>query len=315
MVQGATEFASKPYEQYGGMEVAPENGWQTGARNLLEDRIMGGAPDMQAARGAAYNAAAGNYANPWASNVSGIAQGQAYNPAMAGASELAAGTSNPFGSDEYTQQILKQNTDNMTSAWQTGGAAQNDAMANQAGGWGGGGWRAMQESGNAALNKQIGQMGSQLLQDQQRYKGGLFDQDRSARERGLQMQGGMYNSDVQNQLNANQQGAGIYQQDIGNILQGAQLGGNLSQEDWLAFDKMQGIGNQQQQYMQKLLDAQKGQYTAAQNYPAQMLDILSTALGKASGVGGQSFSQTTQPGLSPATIAAGLGSAAYGLWG
>jgi len=314
LVTGAANLASKPYEAYNGMETSPWNGYQQGAANMIEDRATQGAPDINAARAAATNAAQGEYANPWAGNIQGLSKGEAYNPALAGATALAQGTPNPFGSDAYTQQLIQQTTDNMTGAWQTGGAAQNDAMANNAGGWGGGGWRAMQESGNAALNKQIGQMTSQTLQDQQRYKGGLYDQDRTAQERALNMQSQMYNQDVANQINATTQGGNMWNQDISNILQGGQLGLQTSQEDWTSADKMMKVGNDQNAYMQKLLDSAKAQWTAAQQHPYQALDVLGTALGKASGVGGSSFSQTTGPGQNPLMGLAGLGLSAASLW-
>ena len=310
---GAANYASKPYEPFDGMRVAPINGYQMQGMNFLEDRALTGAPDLNAGRMAAMHAAQGNYANPWAGNVSGIAQGFAYNPYAEGLYGLSQRT-NPYTSDEYTQQILNQTASAMARAYAEGGAAQNDAAATMAGAYGGGGWQAMKDRGEANLAGEVGKMASNLLQSQQQYKGAMYNQDYANMLQSLGLGTQMYMGDVANQLQANQQGAGIWQNDVGNMLQGAALGGQLSADDWIAGQQLMNIGNFQNQYVQQLLNTQYGDWLAAQQYPAQMLDILGSALGRASGSYGTSIAQQSIPGMNPMMGLLGLGSAAYGMF-
>ncbi len=72
-VQKGNTLANQPYQQSGLPTVAPINDYQNTAMQLMYNRALYGAPDINAGRGAAMNAAQGNYANPYAVNVQGIA--------------------------------------------------------------------------------------------------------------------------------------------------------------------------------------------------------------------------------------------------
>ena len=312
LVQGATQLATRPYQPFDGMRVAPINGYQTQGMNFLEDRALYGAPDINAARGMSMNMSQGNYANPWAGNVSGISQGFAYNP-WAGKADAMLRQSDPYSTDAYTQGILANVRDQMTQAHMTGAAPQIDAMASEGNGWGGGGWKAMQLAGLSNLDKQVGQASTQILEDQQRFKSGTYQADMNRALQAIGMGSGMYQGDVANQLQATQLGGGLYGQDIAAMLQGGALAGQLSQDDWTSGKALMDIGNLQNSYVQKLLDSQYQEWLAAQQYPAQQLDILKTGLGAASGAFGSSFASQTLPSMSPVTALAGLGSLGYGM--
>ncbi|MCC7122262.1 MAG: hypothetical protein IT493_11960 [Gammaproteobacteria bacterium] len=313
-VEGVANVAAQPYVPFDGMRVAPMNPYQLQGMNFLEDRALYGAPDLNAARGMAMNMTQGNYANPAAGNIGGIAAGNAYNPWAEGVYG-AVGQRNPYASDAYTQQILNDTTEQMAKAWSTGGAAQIDAMANEGGGWGGGGWKAMQQAGLANLEKQVGQMSSQLLQDQQRFKAGNWQQDIGRDLQAMGMGSGMYQGDVGNQLAANQQLGGLWQNDIGNMLAAGGLAGNLSQDDWQAGKSLAGIGDAYQQYMQQLLGDQYSQWQAANQYPLQQLDWIGNAIGAASGGFRNQMTTANQqaPSFSPLTALLGIGALGMGL--
>lgn len=313
-VNDAGAVASKPYVPYDGMQVAPINAYQTQGNNFIEDRALTGAPDINAARGMAMNMSKGNYASPWAGNVSGLAQGYGFNPAMAGVQGMV-GQSNPNGSDEATQALMGNVNDQMTAAYMNGTVPQMQAAYAGDEAFGGSTYGSEMAAGQMGLEKQIGNADSQILQQQQQYKGGLWNQDQARNLQALGMYGGMYNTDVGNQLAANQQGAGIYGQDVNAMLQGGALAGNLSQEDWTAGHELQGLGNSYQQQTQKLLDSQKAQWDASQQYPTQMLDLWGNALGRASGSYGSTLASATQPPINPLTALAGAGAVGYGLFG
>jgi hypothetical protein len=178
------------------------------------------------------------------------------------------------------------------------GNAANGAFYNAASGAYANPWAqnltARAQAGAAGLAKQVGQNANQMLQQQQQYKGQ------------------MYNQDIGNMLNANQMGIGAWQNDIGNILAGAQ-GGLAGNQDYR--QNLQGLmqaGNNQNSYYQKLLDQYNNQWATQEGYDALQNDIFGTALSRASGsYGGQA---TTGPGQSPWANVAGLLTGGAGLY-
>lgn len=313
-VTSSANYATKPYTPFDGMKVAPINGRQTLGMQFLEDRAVNGAPDINAARGAAMNLSKGNYASPWAQNISGVASGQAYNPYSEGLFGLSQ-KSNPNASDAYTKQIIDDTAAQMETAYANGTAAQTDASWAQDGAYGGSAYKQIRDQNAAGLVKQVGQMTSQTLQEQQRFKSGVYNSDYQNMLASLGLGTQMYQGDVGNQIQANAQGAGIWNSDVANMTAGAGLAGQLSQEDWTAGKALTGIGDAYQQYQQQLLSQQYADWQAAQNYPAQMLDIYGNAISRASGSFGTSSAQQAQtlPPFSPITGLLGLGATAYGM--
>jgi len=306
-VNKGNTLANQPYQQSGLPSVAPINDYQNTAMQLMYDRALYGAPDINAGRGAAMNAAQGNYANPYAVNVQGIASGQAYNPYSQGLHALSQST-NPYTSDAYTAQIFDQNAQAMAKAYAEGGAAQNDTAAAMAGAFGGSGWEDMALKGQANLASEVGKMGSNLLQQQQQYKGQMYNQDYANMLQSLGLGTQMYQGDVSNQLAANAQAGGMYGQDISNILSGAALTGQLSQDDYQSMQGLMSAGNNWNAYYQKLLDQYNNQWNTQNLYDVNMNEYLGSVLGRASGSWGSTAS--TQPGMSP--LAGILGTAATG---
>jgi hypothetical protein len=258
------------------------------------------------------NAAQGNYANPYAGNIGGIASGQAYNPWAEGVYGLA-GQSNPYTSDEYTNQMIANTAQEMAQGFATGTAAQNDAAAAMSGAFGGSAYQQKQAGDAAALSKQIGNMAASTLQQQQQYKGNMYNADYANTLQALGMGSGMYNQDVANQLNANAQAAGMWNSDINNILSGAGLAGQLSQEDYTSMRGLMDAGNNWNTYYQKLLDAANQQWNTQNQYDAAMNEYLGSVLGRASGSWGQTAS-TSPDNSNPLAGLLGMGLAGYSLF-
>lgn len=311
-VQSGIKISQTPYAQSGLAQVAPINDYQNTAMQLAYDRALYGAPDINAARGAAMNAAQGNYANPYASNVGGIASGQAYNPWGEGVYGLA-GQSNPYTSDEYTNQMIQNTAQEMAQGFATGTAAQNDAAAAMQGAYGGSAYQQKQAGDAVALSKQIGNMASSTLQQQQQYKGNMYNQDYSNMLQSLGLGSSMYNQDVANQLNANAQAAGMWNSDISNILSGAGLAGQLSSDDYRSTQGLMDAGNNWNTYYQKLLDQANNQWNTQNQYDAAMNEYLGSVLGRASGSWGSTAS-TSPDNSNPLAGLLGAGIAGYGLY-
>lgn len=309
-VQNAIKLANVPYQQSGLPQVAPMNDYQNTAMQLAYNRALYGAPDINAARGAAMNASQGNYANPYATNVQGIASGQAYNPYSEGLYSLSQ-KSNPYTSDEYTNAMIGNTAQEMAQGFATGTAAQNDSTAAMQGAFGGSAYQQKQAGDAAALSKQIGNMAATTLAQQQQYKGQMYNQDYSNMLQSLGLGSQMYNQDVGNQLNANAQAAGMWNSDIGNILSGAGLAGQLSQDDYTSTQGLMNAGNNWNSYYQKLLDQYNNQWNTQNMYDMTQNEYLGSVLGRASGSYGSTAVQqpsNTLQGL------LGLGMAGAGIY-
>jgi hypothetical protein len=311
-LDAATALRDRPYEQSGLPQVAPMNDYQDAANKLAYDLGTYGTPQGNAANGAFYNAASGTYANPWAQNLTGLAMGEGGNPALGGYEQMANSGPNPYTSDAYTQQMIKDSSENMANAYATGDAANMNAAAARSGAFGGSAHDQRAQAGAAGLAKQVGQNANQMLQQQQQYKGNMYNQDFSNRMGALGGFANTYNQDIANMMGANAQGGQMYQNDIGNILAGAQ-GGLAGNQDYRQnLSGLMQAGNNQNSYYQKLLDQYNNQWATQEGYDALQNDIFGTALSRASGsYGGQA---TTGPGQSPWANLGGLLAGGAGLY-
>ena len=127
----AANLASQPYNPYPGMTVAPINGTQQGAGQLIAENALNGAPDVNAAR---------------ASNMA-TSQGQYLG--------------NPYLNPAYVNNVIGDNAQVMSEAYATGAAADQARNAQMAGALGGGGDKAMQLMGQQGLERAVGQMANQ----------------------------------------------------------------------------------------------------------------------------------------------------------
>lgn len=209
--------------------------------------------------------------------------------------------------------MISNTAQEMAQGFATGTAAQNDAAAAMSGAFGGSAYQQKQAGDAAALSKQIGNMAASTLQQQQQYKGNMYNADYANTLQALGMGSGMYNQDVANQLNANAQAAGMWNSDISNILSGAGLAGQLSQDDYRSMQGLNDAGNNWNSYYQKLMDAANQQWNTQNQYDAAMNEYLGSVLGRASGSWGQTAS-TSPDNSNPLAGLLGMGLAGYSLF-
>lgn len=278
-VKAGAQLTQVPYQQYQGQTVAPLNEVTNTGLQAIVDRGLNGSPTLRAANGQATATANGSY----------MGQGPQAN--------VTPGT-NPFaGSNAYLNQMIGNNAFDMTRAFQTGTAAQNDSAANLAGSFGGGGWIAKQSADAANLAHQVGEMATQnRFQDYQTQQGlaeSALGRDMAAQQFNTQANMGQYDAERNR------------------MLQGAQLGGNLAAQDMGDLQKVVGAGDAYQNYQQQLLDASKAEFDRQQQYPYQQLDAFGNVLSRASGTGNSGTASTNGGGISPILAALGLGTGAY----
>lgn len=277
--QGASLYGS-PYQQYGGQRVAGPADSTIAGQNLLYQRATLGSPDLTAARGYTTDLSTGAFMGqgPTAQNqwLGGTAQGQNLN-------------SNPWLGSQYTDEVIKNNANDMAGAFATGTNATNMANFAQQGAFGGSAYQEKMSADAANLAKQVGAMGSQYR---------LANQQMGAQD---------YQQSVQNAMGANTQQQGAYNNDVAARMQGAQLAGQLSQDDWTAAKALTSQGNDQRAYNQQLLDQQYGDWQAQMNAPQQNLTNYANLLSQLGGFGSSGTTQTYGGGGSPLGQIAGLG--------
>lgn len=191
-LSGIQQFTQQPQQQYGGMTVAPINGWQQQGMNLLQDNALNGSPDLNSARGALTGITGGAYMN-----------------------------NNPWLSNDATNQVISDNANVMANSYARGTAAQNDSMFARGGAYGGSAWQDKQSADAAGLSNQIGQMANQYQLQRtgmgaQDYSNGVNQMIQAANATGplaatdqtagknLIASGDAYQQNLQNQLNAAQ---------------------------------------------------------------------------------------------------------------
>jgi hypothetical protein len=220
LISGAQNLTSQPYQQYQGMQMAPQNGQQIEAQNFIQDRALNGAPDLNAGRGAA----------------TAVANGQYFN-------------NSPWTDPSYVNNVIGQNANTMANSAAIGQNAQDDAAFARSGAYGGSAWQQKQAQNSFALNNSIGQMANnyQLQNAQmgnQNYQQGV----------GQMLQAGQLGG----QLSQDDWTAGQNLTNIGN--QNQQYTQGLLSNSQQNFQQGQQFPYQQLQTMLQMLSGASGNY-------------------------------------------------------
>jgi hypothetical protein len=123
-VQGAADIATRPYEQYTGQRVAEPNAYQQTAGDILTQRAMYGAPDINSARNQVTNTVNDAYlmGNPW------------------------------------LDANINKSAQDMAGAFATGTQANNAALFNRSGAFGGSAHQLTSAANAANLAREVGGM-------------------------------------------------------------------------------------------------------------------------------------------------------------
>lgn len=236
---GIDALAQTPYSQYQGMTVAEMAPLSHTAAQLTTDAALYGDPLLNTAQGSLMNIAGG-------------------------------GAMNPYLDPGYTDEIIGRNADDMSRAYATGTAAQNDAMAARQGAFGGSAWQERTKMNEDALADSIGDMATKTRLGRIDQSAGLFSQDRAA------------------------------------AMQAAGMAPQFTQLAQSQFDAMNKYGQQQQNYLQSLLTAQRQEFDAQQAHPFTMADWYLSALNRASGGYGESMAKGGGGASPMAALGAGM---------
>lgn len=248
-VQQAANLTSQAPTMYQGQRVADLSPQHLQAMDLVTQRATNGAPDLNAARGQAMQTAQGAYLN-----------------------------ANPYSANPWTDRVIANNTGNMAEGFAAGTAAQNAALANMQGAFGGSGYTQKQAMDAGNLAKQIGQMADTTRMNQTNLASGNWEQERARQ------------------------------------LQASGLAGQLAQDDWTAGQQLAGVGDMQRGYQTENMNSLYNTWKEGQMAPFQNLDIFRNALSAASGGMGTNTTYQTAGGFSPLAGLLGAGAIGYGLY-
>lgn len=299
----ASNFAQGPQQYYPGQTVAPQGGVTEQAQQGLYSRATQGNPLLPGAQGQADATLNDEYMwnNPAMLGQLGMGFGDTSTQGMDQLSEIGGGSmlgSNPYldsmfnnAADRVGQQFSKHVMPGVTSGFE--GAGRYGSNAHQES------MRGYQQAFGDTLGKMAGD---------------IYGQD-YGRERGFQQQalGQLGQFDLA--------GRGLAQQALSDagtmfgrerVMQGqaAQMSPQLSQADYFDIAQLMGLGGQQDQYSQSLIDADKNRWDFNQQAPNDMLSFFNSILSGASDYKGGTTNGSTQSPYSP--LAGMLGGARLG---
>lgn len=252
LVKQGGELTSQAPTQYMGQRIADLAPETYQAMDMTSQWAKNSTPDVLAGRENIANTAAGGY--------------------------LGA---NPYSNNPWTDNVIANNTENMAGGFAAGTAAQNAALANMQGAFGGSGYTQKQSMDAANLAKMIGQQADQTRMNQTNLASQNWEAERARQMQASGMAPALQNMDAQ------------------------------------ASQALAGVGDVSRAYQQQLLDSLYSNWQQGQMAPFQSLDTMRNLLSAASGgVAGGSSQQgsTGGGGFSPLAGLLGGGLAAYGLY-
>ena len=167
-VSAAGALYSQPYQAYQGQTVAGPADSTVLGQNLAYQRASLGAPDLNAARGAATDYSSGAFMD-----------------------------SNPYvqQNSDWTRQVMADNARNMANAYATGTAANTDAMFARSGAFGGSAHLQNAQQNAAGLANAVGQMGNQYNMQRSTLGSGSYQQDTANRLQAMGLAGSLSQDD------------------------------------------------------------------------------------------------------------------------
>ena len=181
----------------------------------------------------------------------------------AGADPFASIRSPFLNQNPYTDLVANQVKDKMTSAYNTITAPSRDALAARMGGFGSSANQAQQQRDETALMSDIGNKMNEIYSGDYENRAGRYE----------------------NYLNRASQS---YNQSLGNQAQLLGLANGLANQDYYDANQLLGVGNNQFQYGQTVLNGLNSNFQNAVNFPMTQADQYLAAIRGAAGNSGQS---------------------------
>lgn len=276
----AAALSMKPYEAYQGNRIA----------DWTPDQLRGFQMTRDVANQA--NTAISNSAN----QLNRTLNGQYLNYSPGNNQYMGATTTvgkNAYaGPNPYLDKAIRSAQDDMTRQFNNNVQNSTDAMMARSGAFGGSAWRQAQQANQEVLNKQIGDVSTQMrMQDygmQQQLAEADINRRLQSEQQDLARNAGL-RQDQLNMLNSN------WNNERQRQLQASQLIPSLTQGGYQNAQALLGIGDAIQGMNQDRLNMQYEDWLEKQNWDQRSLDIMGNAISRTMGAGGS----TTNTGPNP----------------
>lgn len=290
LMNRSAALSNQDVPQYSGQMTAGLNSDQNAAINMIRQRAVTGAPDVNAAR----------------YNLEATMQGQYYKPAEV---NPYLGAKNAYaGPNPYLDQAIQKTQGDIARSYAAGTGAQTLAQFRNAGAFGGSAMQETQDMQNRALGDALSNASSQMRMQDYGMQQQISAQDLARNAQLAESQYGRadanYNSERQRQI------------------QGMALAPQLANTDYQNYQALLGIGDIQRDDTQNRLNDAYQRWLNQVNAPYQQLETLASGITGATG-GGMARQQTgpnpyqrssTASALGGLTAGAGAGSM-FGPWG
>ena len=273
----ANRIAAKPYEAYGGELNAGFNQDQQAAFNMIRNN-------------------AGNLNNVYQGAMGVTAQAAGYNPNQIQAGMVGTGsipTTNLQGyMNPYTQNVIDASVQGMNNQYKQNVNAIGD-QATRSGAFGGSRHGVAEGVAASENARQVGELNANLRNQAYNNATGLYTQDQSR-----MLQAGMANQQADMSAQSANQQAGMNMNT--QRLSAAQMAGQLAQgqQSYQQGDAraLAGVGAEQRDYEQAVLNEQYNRYMEKKNYDKDNLNLRIAAL--SSSPYGKTVTETRSGGTS-----------------
>lgn len=319
-MQRAGELSNLPYKRYRGQQIAGLNPQQRLGLNMIQQRAIGGDPLTNAAQNMAVQTMQGRYMPR--SITPAQAPGSTYqdNPYISnlGQSRITTGANPYSGSNPYLQQAIDYALGDITEQYQDVTAPQTAAAQVTQGAFGNTGLQELQAKQLSDFTKNLGRTSSGIRMADYQMQAQLAEQEQNRRLQAdranqalalsqAQMAGqeGQFSSSMDRaiaQQNAQLQQQALmadqaaYQQERNKQLQLAAMAPQLAGQRYSDARALMGVGDVIRDFNQQQMQAAYGDWTSAQQWPYQQLDVLQNAVRSA--MGGGSTTTQSAPGAS-----------------
>lgn len=286
----ALTLAGNQIPYYEGQRMATVNPWQTTALNMTAERALSGSPVTQAAQGEAQKTLQGGY----------LSSDAGVNPYMGS----GVGTNPYAGQNPYLDRAVETAQNDEIRKYQTGVAPQLDRAAAQANAFGNSGYGEAMRNNQEALGRNLGNISSGMrMQD--------YTQQQQLAESGLNRDVNVLGMNAGLAEGALGRGLSLYQGERGNQMRGLLLAPQLAQADYQDAQALGQAGDASRQFGQESINDALQRWQEQAYMPYTQNDMLGSALGVGSGLGGtaNSFSPSTRNPLMGAAGGAMSGAA------
>lgn len=311
----ANSLSNRPYEQYGGEQVAPLNGYHNVGIDATYRRAAGGDPTFYSANAQAQNTLNGGYLGQGAFKSQGLGIGNNYLGGIAsqqGQRNALAGVDN-----KYLDNVINNTNSDIIRSFQNGTMPQTDTSFARSGAFGGSAWQQANAENNRQLASELAKNTSNLRMSDYNNQMQLAENLAQRQQQADTFNRQSYLSDYGQRQDAAESFAerqtAAWDAERARQTGMVGVGQQLSNQAYTDAQNLLGVGDIQRDYQQTLDNQGYQNFLNRQNWPLQNMDILANAIRTSMGGGGTTTQTGTMPSVNRTASMIGGGMAGAGL--